>query len=162
MSSFSLRRLTSEVCWTSLPFSPSEPILTTSHHTLNFSWHALDNVGIRGYYIALASPRNNSGHGTEAEFASTAGQPHYSWTDADLLASGNQFYVHLQAEDFAGSKSNITIGPILIDLSPPYVNGSLQAQQIQGHVIVTWEQDTFTEEEDIEGSLTLRYAIGKD
>ena len=111
--------------------------------------------------MGLISAQNSSGDGMGIEYACTAGQTHLAITDSDLLRNGNEFYASVQAEDLAGHRTTLTLGPILIDLSPPLVNGTLQVQQMQDHVIVTWEQDTITEEEDAEGSITLRYAIGK-
>ncbi len=153
--------VTSEVCSSIPPFSPSQLTLTTHHHTLNISWSAQDNVGIREFYVGVVSARNYSGRGLEMEYVCTSGQPHYSITDSNLLVNGNEFYVAVQAEDLTGHRTMVTFGPILIDLSPPLVNGSLQAQQTQGHVIVTWEEGAITEEEDVNGTITLLYAIGQ-
>lgn len=83
-------------------------------------------------------------------------------TDSTLFRNGNEFYVSIQAEDLAGTRTTMTLGPILIDLSPPLINTSLVTQQAQGHVIVTWEQGGIIETEDVEGEIELYYAIGND
>lgn len=74
---------------------------------------------------------------------------------------GNLFYLVLREEDLAGLITELTVGPILIDQTPPLVNGSLYVQQENGHVIVMWDEDTFAEEEEGEDSITLQYAIGE-
>ena len=91
----------------------------------------------------------------------TAGQYHYSLTSPELLTQGGVVYISLRAEDLALHTSTVTLGPILVDLTPPQVNGSLQVWEGQGHVIVTWEEGSFVEEEQGAGPLLLQYAIGK-
>ena len=91
----------------------------------------------------------------------TAGQSHFSIHDADIIAAGNTFYVSVLAVDMSQRQTTVTAGPILVDLTPPLLNGSLQVERSGRHVIVTWDQVTFTDDEDINPVSQFEYAIGK-
>ena len=144
-----------DVCLTGHTLSPSPLTLLPHDHTLNISWLASDNTGLREYYIAV---------GNESAVTSyrvpTLGQPHFSLSLPQLLAHGAVFNITVTAEDLAGHTSSVSVGPVLIDLTPPLVNGSLYVWEEAGHVMVTWSEDTFSEEEEGAGPVTLQYAIG--
>ena len=152
-----------EVCLLARPLSSSPRTVITQGHTLNFTWEAYDNIGMRDYYIGIYSPQEFAAVAdiTDAQDLSrTGGFPHFSLTDPDLLSHGNSFYLLVRAEDVTGLRSTISIGPVLIDQTPPLVNGSVYVEQQSGHVIVMWDQETFTDPEEGD-SITLQYAIGK-
>jgi hypothetical protein len=96
---------------------------------------------------------------SEVEYEATAGHSHYSITRPDILQHGNQFYLFLRSEDLALHTATVTLGPILIDLSPPFINGSLQIEERQGYVVVSWDEDTVMEDEGA-GPVDIYYAIG--
>lgn len=102
-----------------------------------------------------------SGDGTGVRYQGTARQSHYSITRPDVLVHGNQFYLSIRAEDLALHTTTVTVGPILIDLTPPAVNGSLRIEEVRGHVTVSWDEDAITEEEEGSGPVNIYYAIGK-
>ena len=120
----------------------------------------MDNIGLRQFYVGLVSSWEYSGEVTEVAYEGTAGQPHYSITRPDILRHGNQFYLFVRAEDLALHTVTVTVGPILIDLTPPLTNGSLRVEEVQGHVTVSWDEDAVTEEEEGAGPLEIYYAIG--
>lgn len=151
-----------DVCSSSSPFQPSQFTLLSQEHTLNISWQATDNIGLRQFYVGLIAAPDYSGDETEIEYQGTAGQYHYSITRPDILDQGNQFYVSVRAEDLALHVTTVTVGPVAIDLTPPLVNGSLSIHEQQGHVIVVWSEDAFMEEEEGAGPVVINYAIGKE
>lgn len=134
--------------------------MISQDHTLNISWIASDNVGLRQFYTGLVPSQEYSGDENQVVYERTAGQPHYSITRPDILRHGNQFYLSVRAEDLALHTATVTVGPILIDLTPPLTNGSLQVEEMQGHVTVSWDEDTIREEEEGAGPIVIYYAIG--
>lgn len=148
--------MSSDICLTSSALSLTPLTLLPQDHTLNISWLASDNVGLREFYVGVG---NSSDASTQRESSST-GHTHYSITSPELLQHGAEFYITVRAEDLALHSTSITLGPILVHIYPPLVNGSLQVSEVQGHVIVTWNESTFMEEEGA-GPLSLQYAIGK-
>ena len=149
-----------------IPPLPSSPLtLITQDHTLNISWLAYDNIGIRDFYIRIIPLKDYGGNytgdwnGTEF-FSKTAGLSHFSISDPTILVHGSKFYLELRGEDLAGLMTVLTVGPILIDQTPPIINGSLYVERKAGYVIVMWDKDTFADEEEGDESITLQYAIG--
>ena len=155
----SVAMVTSEVCQTSSPFAVSQPVYLRGDHTLNVSWYATDNVGFREFYIGVVSENNFTGNSDEIEYFPTGGQTHFSILDPELISNGNIFYLSLRSADVALHEVRLDIGPIIVDISPPFVNGSLDVRQSGDHVIVTWQDGTFYDEESLE-PLQLEYAIG--
>ena len=124
------------------------------------SWFASDNVGFREFYVGTVAEQNYTGVTSQIEYSETGGQMHFSIYNPDLIANGNTFYISVKSADIALHEVRLDIGPIVVDVSPPVVNGSLSVVQAGGHMIVTWQEETFYDEESIE-PLQLEYAIGR-
>lgn len=140
-------------------FLPSVTYLT-SDFLLNATWVARDDTGIRSFMFGIISAEDFD-RGSPIVYYPTAGQSHFSIHDADIIAAGNTFYVSVLAVDVSQRQTTVTAGPILVDLTPPLLNGSLQVERSGRHVIVTWDQVTFTDDEDINPVSQFEYAIGR-
>lgn len=153
--------MSSEVCMSErgLPARPLTSI--TQDHTLNISWNATDNFGLGEFYIGLVPAENYTGNKTAIEYTSSGGFAHYSISDPSVLRNGNKFYLSIQAVDLALQNTTLVVGPVLIDLTPPLVNGTLDVQRQGENLVLLWKEDTFIEEEDVEGRLEINYAMGK-
>ena len=91
----------------------------------------------------------------------TAGQTHFS-AHSSALVSGQEFYVIVSVTDLAMHLTTVGLGPIVIDTSPPYLNGSLLMQQMDQLVLVWWEDEAFIDDEDRSKlDSTLRYALDR-
>ena len=152
--------VTSELCQNYSPFISSQPIYLRGDHALNVSWYTSNNVGFQEFYVGIVARQNYTGVMSNIEYSPTAGQMHYSIYDPELIANGNTFYLSLKSADVAVHEVQLDIGPIIVDVSSPVVNGSLAVVQAGGHVIVIWQEGTFYDEEDVE-PLQLEYAIGR-
>lgn len=138
----------------------SPPVYTTVDTVLNISWSASDNVGIRGYKFGLSRSPNISEPIDILPLQTTAGHSHFTAHSPELV-SGNEFYVHVVATDLAMQETTASVGPIVIDTSPPKLNGSLFIQQIEQLVMVWWEDDTFADEEDKVELEEPKYALDR-
>lgn len=148
-----------DICTTSSSFDPAQLTLVTRDHTLNISWVVSDNVGLGLFYVGLI-PAEDYSEAVELDYQVLAGGlPHHSITDPSILHSGNLFYLSVRAEDLALHSTTVTIGPVLVHLTPPLTNGSLQVLLQQGHVTATWSEDAISEEEEA-WPITIHYAIG--
>ena len=156
----SIATVSADECRNYSSFIPSQPIYLRGDHALNVSWYASDNVGFREFYIGIVAEQNYTGITSQMEYAETGGQMHFSIYDPELITSGNTFYLSVKSADVALHEVQLDIGPIIVDVSPPVVNGSLTAVQVGDHMIVTWQEGTFYDEESIE-PLQLEYAIGR-
>ena len=128
---------------------------------LNVSWTASDNAGIRSYQFGLSRSSNHSEPIVMLPMQTTAGQTHFS-AHMPALVSGLEFYIVISATDLAMYVTTVVVGPVVIDTSPPRLNGSLQMQQIDQLVLVWWEEKTFIDQEDRSGlDSTLQYALDR-
>ena len=152
--------MTSGICRNSTPFIVSQPTYLVGDHALNISWYASDNVGFREFYVGIISEENYTDSSVEITYSESAGQTHFSIYDPQLLSNGNSFYLSLKSADVALHMLRLDIGPIIVDISPPIVNGSLDVVQNSDHMIVTWQEGTFYDDESLE-PLQLEYAIGR-
>ncbi len=150
------------MCTSTPPFSPSPVTYLTRDHTLNISWDYSDNVGLRQFYIGTVPAQNYTGDESEVVYYETTGHAQYTLSGVETLWSGNQFFLSIRAEDLALHITTVTIGPILIDWTPPLVNGSLDVQRRGDGVMITWDEEAFVDnEEEVGTTLVYHYAIGK-
>ena len=156
----SVATVTAEECQNSSPFSASQPIYLREEASVNVSWYAWDNVGFREFYIGVIAEENYTGMSNQIEYAETGGQTHFSIYNPELITGGNRFYISILSSDVALHEIRLDIGPIIVDVSPPVVNGSLDIIQSGDHMIVTWLEGTFYDNESL-GSLQLDFAIGR-
>ena len=125
------------------------------------SWIAEDNVGIREYRIGIISAENFTQDGGQIDYYHTAGQTHYSFLDSELLSNGNRFFLSVRALDLALQEVVINIGPIMVDVTPPTFNGSLDLVRQLNHVIVTWDDEAFKDDESGLTIESFEFAVGQ-
>ena len=130
--------------------------ITTDHH-INITWEASDNVGIHDYHIAAIS-EDIFLEGQSVNFTSSGRRPSFSLLDLDLLSNGNTFYIVVKATDLALQETQTTFGPVQVDISPPVVHGNLTVERISDHVIVTWQNDTFTDNQS--ELVSMEFSVG--
>ena len=162
LPSFSLCRydgLPADVCTTSTRYTASQLTHLTAEHTLNITWSATDNVGVAIHEVGIVAEQNFTSDGRNVRYHHTAGQTHYSFYDSELLSNGNRFYLSVRVVDFAQQRTVVNVGPILIDVTPPTFNGTLEAVHNGDHVIVTWAEDWFLDTESGVGE--YQFAVGQ-
>jgi len=143
------------------PFAPTQLFLTTSH-LLNVTWIAADDTGIRDFEFGITNAGSYSGDPNTITYVSTGGQTHYSVFDPELIQNGNRLLISVVAVDLALHRTVVTVGPIVVDTTPPLVNGSLVVERFGSHVTVTWDEGTFVDAEDDQPLSEFEYAIGKE
>ena len=143
------------------PFAPTQLFLTTSH-LLNVTWIASDDTGIRDFEFVITNAGSYSGDPNTITYVSTGGQTHYSVFDPELVQNGNRLLISVVAVDLALHRTVVTVGPIVVDTTPPLVNGSLGVERFGSHVTVTWDEGTFVDAEDDQPLSEFEYAIGKE
>ena len=130
--------------------------ISTDYH-INISWIASDNVGIHDYLITAIS-EDALIQGQSANFTSVGRQSFFSLVNSDLISNGNTFYIIVKATDLASHETELTFGPVKVDITPPVARGNLTIERIGDHMTVTWYNDSFTDDES--GIKSLEYSIG--
>lgn len=69
----------------------------------------------------------------------------------------------VKAIDLASHVTMVTVGPVIIDATPPVINGSISGSLINsGRVyLVTWDDDGFYDNEDLTSLEDYEYSLGK-
>ena len=131
--------------------------ITTDHH-INVTWEATDDVGIRDYHIAAVSEEAFL-QGQSVNFTFAGRTSYFSLLDSDLLSQGNTFYVVVKATDLALHEDEMVLGPVRVDISAPVISGNLTVERGRDHVIVTWQNDSFTDDQS--GVTAIEFSIGR-
>ena len=142
------------------PFIPTVTFLTISD-VLNVSWIASDDTGIREFQFGIINADDFSGDPRGISYLSTGLQSHYSMFNSSLIRNGHRLVISVVAVDLALHRTVVTVGPFVVDTTPPLVNGSLVVEGRDSHVTVVWDEGTFTDPEDGEPLTNFEYAIGK-
>ena len=123
---------------------------------LNITWQATDNVLVRDYYVGVASAWNSTASPDLLPFQSTVGRSFFSIP----VTPSVEFFVVVKAIDVAMQETSALLGPVIVDISPPVINGSLSSNTIGTLIIVSWEEETLSDDDDW-FPLSVEYAIGQ-
>ena len=129
-------------------------------YAFNISWTASDNFGIYDYFVGIASSQSLTSMPDLIPFRSTTRQPFASLYSTSLT-SGTQFYVVVRAEDHVMLSDMAVFGPILLDTSPPAVNGTTDVRRGRTIITVSWHTSIITDPEQLRPLNDYEYAIGK-
>lgn len=141
---------------------PSQPISFVPYHTFfNVSWDARDNTEIREYRVAIATSADLLYSTPDILPASSTGRLAFRTIYNDSLGSGTTLFVVLTATDLAGNTATHTLGPVVMDTTPPMFEGNLTITPTASHVMVTWSGANVTDEEEGNDALQVEYAVGE-
>jgi len=129
-------------------------------YSFNISWSASDNFGIYDYFVGVASSELMASTPDLIPFLSTTRQPFASLHSSNLT-SGRQFYVVVMAEDHVLLSDTSVFGPILLDTSPPIVNGTTSVSRDRAIITVSWHPSVIMDPEQVEPINDYEYAIGE-
>ena len=141
---------------------PTEPISFVPYHTaFNVSWDASDNTAIREYQVAIATSADLLDSAPDILPSSSTGRLAFRTVYNDTLSSGTEMFVRLTATDLAGNTATHTVGPIVMDTTPPVFEGNLTITTTASHVLVTWSGANVTDKEEGDEALRMEYAVGE-
>ena len=131
-----------------------------AEYSFNISWSASDNFGIYDYFVGIASSQSLTSAPDLIPFCSTVRQP-FAPLHSNSLTTGRQFYVIIRVEDHALLSDMAVFGPIMLDTSPPVVNGSASVKSDRNIITVFWHVDMIIDDEQVEPISAYEYAVGK-
>ena len=138
----------------------AEIIYIVAEYCLNISWSASDNFGIYDYSVGIASSDILATIPDLVPFHTTTRQPFISLYSSNLT-SEQQFYIVITAEDHALLSTTEVFGPIVLDTSPPIVNGTVSVNREDAIVTVSWPTDITGDDEQVGPLTDYEYAIGE-
>lgn len=153
--------LSDDLCRRLSLMSSEHSILLPSDY-LRLQWAGLDDEShMEEFYVGMGGDRTTSSAPDLLAFTPTHGRHSYHARHAGL-GHGALFYVFLNGVNKAGLQVLLTLGPVIIDVTPPDVRASLKTEERDGYLLVTWANDTFTDPEQPEGvDFEVSYRIGR-
>ncbi|XP_078321865.1 uncharacterized protein LOC111103999 isoform X3 [Crassostrea virginica] len=133
----------------------TSPVFSKSSH-IKISWSSNETL-IHDYAIGLSTSAGSPAPEILA-FKSTKQHRHFHLMHADL-PEGRPFYLLIKTiskSNFIGIQS---IGPCILDTSPPTFTPPLTVRHESGHLVVSWDVHTFLDPDD-PFSLKLQAALG--
>ena len=152
--------LSEDLCRRLPLMSPEHPLLLPSDY-LRLRWAGRDEQSpTEEFYVGLGLDRTSSSPALLA-FTPTHGRQSYHARHAGL-GHGALFYVFLRAVNKAGLQALLTLGPVIIDVTPPDVTASVKAEVRDGYLVASWTNDTFSDPEQPEGvDFEVAYRVGR-
>ena len=111
----------------------------------------------QNFHVGAGSSRTSASSPDLIPLVST--HAHHSFHRHSGLGQGAIFYLFLQATSKANLQTLLTMGPILVDSTPPRVTATLTAEVDGDHLAVSWEKGVVVDLEqprDIEFEYTFR------
>ncbi|XP_067660107.1 uncharacterized protein, partial [Haliotis asinina] len=140
----------------------NETVVYVPFHKFVLTWSLTENESqIRDSFIGFGYDASTYNKPDLANYKPTHGKTslHSHETGFD---SRTEFYIFIKTENKAGVSSVATLGPVMIDDTPPEVHGSLVPEIVGDHIRVTWTNHTFSDPEEVHQQFTVTYRAVMD
>ncbi|XP_033753115.1 uncharacterized protein LOC117336612 [Pecten maximus] len=125
---------------------------------LEIFWDVSSNASIVFDYEIGLSTTQSSPAPDLYSFTSTKRHTHSRIKHPELV-EGSMFYVLLKTTSKANVHVIQSIGPVIIDTTPPDIDGPVHVVYISGYLVTWWDDDSVTDTEE-PYDLKYQYAIG--
>ncbi|XP_071092662.1 uncharacterized protein [Haliotis cracherodii] len=137
----------------SLIFLPSDKIV--------YHWNCSEMESqMRDFSVGFGSDKSTAHDPDILDYASSKGH-HFFKLNHVGIAGKNTFYIFLKAMNKAGLSSVATFGPVMIDNTPPIITGKVLPILSGKFVIIKWNNDTFSDQEQ-DSTFTVLFRIMHD
>ncbi|KAL3841826.1 hypothetical protein ACJMK2_019925 [Sinanodonta woodiana] len=129
-----------------------------SIHAIDLVWRVINgSAGIHDYEVGLSS----TGASDDLMlFRSTNQHTHHQILHPNIQ-EGEEFYILVKAISKSSVTTVKTIGPILVDTTPPEFSGSIATHLSGNYLVATWPAGAFIDSEDI-FSMKFEFAVGEN
>nr|KAG5704406.1 hypothetical protein BaRGS_031112 [Batillaria attramentaria] len=146
-----------------LPKMTEDSYIVLPSDYLKMKWAAVDAESeMEEYHVGMGRDRTTASAPDLLPFTPTHGHHSYHARHSGL-GHGAVFFIFLRALSKAGLHVQLTLGPVLIDETPPVAIGTLPAAIDGDFLMVTWTNETFTDPEqpsDVDFEVSFR--VGHD
>ncbi|KAK7493739.1 hypothetical protein BaRGS_00015068, partial [Batillaria attramentaria] len=146
-----------------LPKMTEDSYIVLPSDYLKMKWAAVDAESeMEEYHVGMGRDRTTASAPDLLPFTPTHGHHSYHARHSGL-GHGAVFFIFLRALSKAGLHVQLTLGPVLIDETPPVAIGTLPAAIGGDFLMVTWTNETFTDPEqpsDVDFEVSFR--VGHD
>lgn len=124
------------------------------------SWDVSDRRRMQDIAIGIGTDQTSISHPNLKPYAPTMMQTIHRFT-RDGVASQEKHYVFLKTVFKSGATNILTIGPLVIDTTPPAFKREFLVSVIGSYLFLGWPNDTFVEPEQKTGIDEIFFRIGK-
>ncbi|KAK7496778.1 hypothetical protein BaRGS_00011987, partial [Batillaria attramentaria] len=151
-----------EFCRT-LPMMTDDSYIALPSDYLKLTWAAVDAESeMEEYHVGMGRDRTTASAPDLLPFTPTHGHHSYHARHSGL-GHGAVVFIFLRALSKAGLHVQLTLGPVIIDETPPDVNRPLTAVVDGDSLSVSWTENTFTDAEQPSGvDLGVTFRVGYD
>ncbi|KAK7493734.1 hypothetical protein BaRGS_00015063 [Batillaria attramentaria] len=160
-SNFTLEEdLSTDLCLRLRKLTADDFILLPSDY-LRLSWIGVDEESeMEEYHVGMGRDRTTASAPDLLPFTPTHGHHSYHARHSGL-GHGAVFFIFLRALSKAGLQVNLTLGPVIIDVTPPVVTRQMTAEIDGQFLVVTWTNETFQDPEHPSGlDFDVTYRVG--
>ncbi|XP_046569939.1 uncharacterized protein LOC124278266 [Haliotis rubra] len=148
------------VCRT-LPFLNDFLIFLPSDK-IDLHWNCAENESqIRDFSVGFGSDKTTVHDPDILDYASSKGHLSFKLNHVGF-AGKNIFYIFLKAVNKAGLSSVTVFGPVMIDNTPPVITKKVSPTLSGNFVMINWDNDTFSDQEQQDSTFTVLYRIMHD
>nr|KAG5706497.1 hypothetical protein BaRGS_032890 [Batillaria attramentaria] len=150
-----------EFCRT-LPMMTEYSYIVLPSDYLKLTWAAVDAESeMEEYHVGMGRDRTTASAPDLLPFTPTHGHHSYHARHSGL-GHGAVFFIFLRALSKAGLQFHLTLGPLVIDETPPEVTQPLAAVVDGDSLSVSWTENTFTDPEQPDGvGLGVTFRVGQ-
>ncbi|XP_048259497.1 uncharacterized protein LOC124148456 isoform X1 [Haliotis rufescens] len=135
----------------------NETVMYVPFHKLVLNWSIIESESqIRESFIGFGYDVSTYSKPDLADYKPTHRKRSFHSHETGF-DSGTEFYIFIKTENKAGVSSVATLGPVMIDDTPPDVHGTLVPEIVGDHVRVTWTNHTFYDPEELHQQFTVTY-----
>nr|KAG5696653.1 hypothetical protein BaRGS_023062 [Batillaria attramentaria] len=145
-----------------LPKMTEDSYIVLPSDYLKLTWAAVDAESeMEEYYIGMGRDRTTSSAPDLLPFTPTHGHHSYRARHSGL-GHGAVFFIFLRALSKAGLHVQLTLGPVIIDVTPASVAEPLTALVEDGFLVVSWTDSTFADlEQPVGVSFDVTFRVGE-
>jgi hypothetical protein len=146
-----------------LPSFAEDKVLVLPSDYIRASWQGVDaESDMEEYYLGLGSEATAASAPDLLPWTATHGHREYHARHSGL-GHGDTFFLFLRAVSKAGLDVTLTLGPVIVDFTPPQFTRSLAARLHANKLLVTWDDgDIADSEQTPDMSLTLSFRVGQE
>ncbi|XP_071081006.1 uncharacterized protein [Haliotis cracherodii] len=135
----------------------NETVMYVPFHKLVLNWSITESESqIRDSFVGFGYDVSTYSKPDLADYKPTHGKTSFHSHETGF-DSGTEFYIFIKTENKAGVSSVATLGPVMIDDTPPDVHGTLVPEIVGDHVRVTWTNHTFSDPEEVRQQFIVTY-----
>ena len=145
-----------------LPGMTEDTVIVLPSDYVKITWQGHDEESqLEEYYIGMGGDRTASSAPDLLPYTATHGHTSYHARHAGL-GHGDLFFIFVRVVNKAGLSTTLTVGPVLIDQTPPDVTQELNATVEGDFLLVTWQQGVFIDQEQPdEEDLLVTFRVGQ-